>query len=121
MQVNEAWEALGIRNPTEDGNGDGCTSEEDSECSRETDCYPDSGSESYTGDDNFDIDKYYDYGDLNETGGRYKVQLDDGTEVSLGEHEESCDCECGEERFCDCSPSDGGDDSIDIYMSDEDK
>jgi hypothetical protein len=102
MQVNEAWEALSIRTPTEDGDGDGCASDEDSQCSWETDCHSDSGS------------------DLNETGGRYKVQLDDGTEVSLGEHEESCDCECGEERLCDCSPSGCGEGSIDMDTSDED-
>jgi hypothetical protein len=120
MQGNEAWEALSIRTPTEDGDGDGCASDEDSQCSWETDCHSDSGSESYAGDENFDIDKYYDYGDLNETGGRYKVQLDDGTEVSLGEHEESCDCECGEERLCDCSPSGCGEGSIDMNTSDED-
>lgn len=62
----------------------------------DADCHSESGSESFTSDDNADIGKYYDYGDLNETGGSYKVQLADGTEVSLEEHENSCGCGCGE-------------------------
>lgn len=73
-----------------------------------------------------DIDKYYDYGDLNETGGRYKVQLTDGTEVSLEEHEKSCGCGCGcGERFSEgdsTSESDGGlseMETSELEMSDE--
>lgn len=43
---------------------------------------------------------YYDYGDLDETDGNYKIQLADGTEITLEEHEKSCgcDCDCWEDR-----------------------
>jgi hypothetical protein len=51
--------------------------------------------ESETSEDNVDVDVCYDYGDLEETGGSYKVQLDDGTEITLEEHEKSCGCGCG--------------------------
>lgn len=37
----------------------------------------------------FDVD----YGDLEETGGYYKVQLEDGREISLEEHEKICGCD----------------------------
>lgn len=34
-----------------------------------------------------------DYGDLEETGGRYAVLMEDGREVSLEEHENICGCD----------------------------
>jgi hypothetical protein len=82
---------------------------------------PDSKSESYTGDDNLDIDEYYDCGDLDEAGGTCKVQLDDGTETSLEEHKESCGCGCEDRHLCEYIPSDGnGDDSsIDVNIADD--
>ena len=43
---------------------------------------------------------YYDYGDLNETGGSYKIRLAEGIEVNLEEHDQFCGCGC-EERFSD--------------------
>ena len=43
---------------------------------------------------------YYDYGDLDETGGNYKIQLADGIEVGVEEHEQLCGCGC-EEGFSD--------------------
>jgi hypothetical protein len=40
------------------------------------------------------FDKYYNYGDLNETGGSYVVQLESDREVSLEEHARTCACDC---------------------------
>lgn len=34
-----------------------------------------------------------DYGDLEETGGSYKVQFEDGEEMTLEEHDEICGCD----------------------------
>lgn len=34
----------------------------------------------------------YDYGDLNETGGNYKIQPAEGIEVDLEEHDQFCGC-----------------------------
>lgn len=72
------------------------------------------------GDQDFDTDKYYDYGDLDETGGKYVVQLDDGTEVSLEEHEKCCGCGCENMYICGHTQRDTGDDgcSIDVDSSD---
>jgi hypothetical protein len=55
----------------------------------------DNWSESNSDEDEL-IDRYYNYGDLDETGGKYRVQLVDGTEVSLEEHERFCRCGLGE-------------------------
>jgi hypothetical protein len=40
------------------------------------------------------FDKYYNYGDLNETGGSYVVQLESDHEISLEEHARTCACDC---------------------------
>jgi hypothetical protein len=121
VQVNEAWEALGGCGSVDDGSVDVCTAEEDDMHPWETHRHSGSGSESYTGDDDFDIDEYYDYGDLDETGGMYKVQLDDGTEISLEEHEGSCGCGCEDRLLCEymSSDADGDDSSSDENMSDD--
>lgn len=42
------------------------------------------------------FDRYHNYGDLDETGGKYRVQLVDGTEISLKEHERFCRYALGE-------------------------
>jgi len=52
----------------------------------------DDGSEWSEGHDDQDFDQYYDYGDLDETGGRYAVQLEDDRVVSLEEHASTCGC-----------------------------
>lgn len=39
------------------------------------------------------FDRYYDYGDLDETGGNYVVQLENDREVSLEEHARTCKCD----------------------------
>jgi hypothetical protein len=39
------------------------------------------------------FDKYYDYGDLDETGGNYVVQLENDQEISLEEHSRTCNCD----------------------------
>lgn len=36
---------------------------------------------------------YYDYGDLEETGGSYAVDMGDGRIVSVDEHDAECSCD----------------------------
>ena len=76
---------------------DETTDSEAASSSREDDsseyCWAsDNGSEWSEGHDDQDFDQYYDYGDLDETGGRYVVQLEDDREVSLEEHASTCGC-----------------------------
>jgi hypothetical protein len=52
-----------------------------------------------------------DYGDLEETGGSYVVQYEDGTEVTLEEHEWQCGCDLNADE------SDGG--YYFVYQSDD--
>ena len=54
---------------------------------------------------------YYDYGDLDETGGNYKIQLAGGMEVDLEEHEQFCGCGC-EEGFSDSGLSNEEDNEL---------
>lgn len=120
-QVNEAWEALRVSQSAVNTRKTDRTAEEESEYSWNADWSSDAASEYHTDDENFDIDKYYDYGDLDETGGKYKVQLDDGTEISLEEHEKYCGCDCEDIRFCGYTTNDGDNDDsrIDVDTSDD--
>lgn len=79
---------------------DGATEKESDSFESDSDRLAESGDESYVGDDNMNFDVYYDYGNLDETGGNYKIQLADGIEVDLEEHEQFCGCGC-EEGFSD--------------------
>lgn len=55
-------------------------------------CDSDSASDWDSEYDDQDFDRYYDYGDLGETGGSYVVQLEDDREISLEEHARTCAC-----------------------------
>ena len=54
----------------------------------------------------------YDYGDLEETGGSYIVVIEDGVEITLKEHEETCGCDIDAEDAVHFLTS-GGDDNDD--------
>jgi hypothetical protein len=64
-------------------------SDSDSESCHESDTGSDWDSEY----DSQGFDKYYDYGDLDETGGNYVVQLENDQEISLEEHSRTCNCD----------------------------
>ena len=55
-------------------------------------CESDSASDWDPECDDQHFDRYYDYGDLSETGGSYVVQLEDDREISLDEHSRTCTC-----------------------------
>jgi hypothetical protein len=108
--VNEAYLALNVEVNAGDSD-DECSSDEEGTEHASGSEWSTSGSEwssdaesgSSCDDDEDPIGRYYDYGDLNESGGSYKVQLVDGTEISLEEHERFCDCGLGEndsENWC---------------------
>jgi hypothetical protein len=93
FQVNAAWAAISSDNLEDDiiGSEDEPSFGED-ESGSEYCWTSDTGSEWSEGRDGQDFDSYYDYGDLDETGGRYVVQVEDDREISLEEHASICDC-----------------------------
>jgi hypothetical protein len=108
--VNEAYLALNVETNADHSDDECSNDEEGMEHASESE-WSASGSEwssdaesgSSCDDDEDLIGRYYDYGDLNETGGSYKVQFVDGTEISLEEHERFCDCGLGgniSENWC---------------------
>ncbi|KAM0714715.1 hypothetical protein Q7P37_009755 [Cladosporium fusiforme] len=91
LAVNAAWDALNS------GNIDVISGEDISDLyGDEREFFWDSESASdWDSDNDEDHDIYYDYGDLNEQGGSYVVQLEDGKEVSVEEHARTCTCDVG--------------------------
>lgn len=97
MQVNAAWEAINDARLQDEATKDG--DEQSSTCDESGSEYgfsSDVGSEWSFQDDGCNYDEYYNYGDLDEDGGTYVIQLEDGREVSLEEHSRTCTCDpCG--------------------------
>lgn len=97
-QVNAAWTALNKAGSGEAADAEGEEEEEDGRDPEEEAsesgrwCGSDSSSDWDPEYDDRDLDKYYDYGDLSETGGNYVIQLEDGQEISLEEHARTCAC-----------------------------
>lgn len=102
-QVNAAWEAINNAALEDEATPD--TDEQGSSCEESSSEYglsSDGDSEWSFEHDIQDYDKHYDYGDLDEEGGSYAVQLEDGREVSLEEHTRTCTCDTpvGEIVYC---------------------
>ena len=76
----------------EEDEGEGQGSEEEDSASGSF-CDSDSASDWDPEYDDQDFDRYYDYGDLDETDGSYVVQLEDDREISLEEHARTCGCD----------------------------
>ena len=98
-QVNAAWTALNeIGSGKEADDAEEEEEEEEEHDSEEEGSEPEKWCESYSASDwdpecdDQDFDKYYDYGDLSETGGSYVVQLEGDREISLEEHARNCAC-----------------------------
>jgi len=92
--VNAAWDVLSSA-VSEDGK----VVEEDEQDFLDEDSDSEGSHGSDTASDwdpeygNQGFDRYYDYGDLDETGGNYVVQLENDQEISLEEHSRTCDCD----------------------------
>lgn len=104
--MNEAWSALGAQASTNESGDEGDFGDENTESASEADLSSDSWSGSSFDDDEM-IDRYHDYGDLDEIGGKYKIQLADGREISLEEHERFYRC-VSSEGISDLCCTDGG-------------
>lgn len=66
---------------------------EEEDPASESCCDSDSASDWDPEYDDQDFDRYYDYGDLNETEGSFVLQLKDDREISLEEHARTCTCD----------------------------
>ena len=94
IQVNAAWDVLSRavpedRNISDEDERDFLDEDSDSEGSHGSD----TGSDWDPEYDNQGFDRYHDYGDLDETGGNYVVQLEKDQEISLEEHSRTCNCD----------------------------
>ena len=93
FQVNAAWTAIrGTIDEDETVDLEEDSSSQEDESGSEYCWTSDDGSEWSEGHNNQDLDQYYDYGDLDETGGRYAVELEDSQVISLEEHAITCGC-----------------------------
>lgn len=95
VQVNAAWVALGeavLENKNADDEDDEDYHDYESDWDSVSYCESDVASDWDSEYDDQGFDRYYDYGDLSETGGRYVVQLDNDEEMSLEEHARTCTC-----------------------------